>query len=69
MYKTEFNRAFPKVKFKQKKYIKHEPWMTEGLLVSMRNKSKLLVKNIENQQNRTKKDKKRNEVSIFQKYA
>ena len=47
LYKSVFKRAFPIIKTKpNKKYIKKEPWMTSGLLTSMRNKAKLLSKKL-----------------------
>jgi len=41
-YWSAFNLAFPVKNVKvNRRYIKQEPWMSEGLLVSLRNKSKL----------------------------
>jgi len=43
IYNIAFNKAFPMKIFKpNKKYIKREPWVTKGLLTSIRTKSKLL---------------------------
>jgi hypothetical protein len=47
-YLSAFNLAFPvKNVIMNRKYIKREPWMSEGLLVSLRNKSRLLKKKLE----------------------
>jgi 23S rRNA-/tRNA-specific pseudouridylate synthase len=40
MYQSAFEIAFP-IKL-ESKYVKHDPWMTSGLLVSSRHKNKLL---------------------------
>jgi hypothetical protein len=47
IYKTSFNLAFPLTQIRRnKKVIKKEPWMTEGLLTSMRKKSNLFHKKL-----------------------
>lgn len=47
LYKVAFDSAFPLKQIKpNRKYIKHEPWMTEGLLKSMRTKCKLFGKKL-----------------------
>lgn len=45
LYKEAFDKAFPLKHVKlNKNFVKKEPWMTEGLLTSMRKKHKLLQK-------------------------
>jgi hypothetical protein len=47
LYNTSFNNSFPLKRFiPNKKYNKIEPWMSAGLLTSLRNKSKLLKKKL-----------------------
>ncbi len=47
LYKCAYDKAFPIVKSKiNKKYIKKEPWMTSGLLISSQTKSKLFKKKL-----------------------
>ena len=47
LYKTKFDQSFPlKSTVAKSHYIKREPWMTPGLLVSSHNISKLLVKKL-----------------------
>jgi hypothetical protein len=47
MYKHIFQMAFPLKHIKpNKKYIKKEPWITSGLLTSMRQKTKLFTKKL-----------------------
>jgi len=47
IYKTSFDLAFPPRQIKcNKKFTKKEPWMTEGLLTSMRKKSNLFHKKL-----------------------
>ncbi len=48
-YKHAFNMCFPLTRQRQnKKYIRKEPWVTEGLLVSLRKKSKLFSRKLKN---------------------
>jgi len=43
LYKHTFNTAFPLIETKLcKRYIKKEPWVSTGLLTSLRTKYKLL---------------------------
>ena len=49
LYKESFNKAFPLVSIKtNKKFTKREPWMSTGLLTSLRTKSKLFKKKLKN---------------------
>ncbi len=46
-YKTAFDIAFPLTQIKPcKRFVKREPWVSEGLLTSMRNKTKLFRKKL-----------------------
>ncbi len=46
-YKASFDIAFPLTQIKScKRFIKREPWVSEGLLTSMRNRSRLLRKKL-----------------------
>ncbi len=48
-YKTAFEAAFPlRLIGLNKKYIKREPWVTPGLLTSLRHKAKLLAMKLKN---------------------
>ena len=48
IYKQVFEKAFPLKHIKpNKKYIKKEPWITPGLLASMRHKNKLFTKKLQ----------------------
>jgi hypothetical protein len=47
LYKHSFDHSFPLRKFRiGQKAIKREPWMTSGLMISSRNKSKLYTKKL-----------------------
>ncbi len=47
IYTNSLERNFPKIKLKaNRKYLKKEPWMTEGLLKSLRTKSNLFNKKL-----------------------
>ncbi len=47
IYKEKFDMAFPvKESIKHRLYIKQEPWMTRGLLTSLKTKTKLLQKKL-----------------------
>ena len=55
IFQSAYETIFPiKTKRKNKKYIKKEPWMTQGLLTSSRNKNKLYIRKINkpNEQNK-----------------
>ena len=47
LYNLAFEKAFPLIKTKaHRKYVKVEPWMTAGLIASLRTKSKLFQKKL-----------------------
>ncbi len=49
IYRTEFEKAFPsKIEYKKGKYIKREPWITKGLLISSKKKDELFKTKLSN---------------------
>ncbi len=47
LYKETFNLSFPtKTIIQDKRYIKREPWITIGILTSMRHRTQLFTKKL-----------------------